>query len=173
MKIRRLTSSDAIAFQALRLRALQESPTAFGSSFVEEKDISPFAIEGRLMPEIDRGIFGAFDETELVGMVALARESMQKLSHKGFIWGMYVAPNFRGKGVGRALLIEALTLARLAEGLRQVNLCVNAKNTEAIKLYESVGFVAYGNEREAMFVDGQFYDELHMCARLIDGNVGA
>jgi ribosomal protein S18 acetylase RimI-like enzyme len=166
MNIRRLTPADAIAFQALRLNALTESSAAFGSSFDEEKDVPQSVIEARLTPEIDRGIFGAFDEGELIGMVALARKSMQKLSHKGFIWGMYVTPNFRGKGVGRALLVEALTLARSVAGLRQVNLCVNAKSNAAIKLYESVGFVTFGNEHGAMFVNGQFHDELHMCASI-------
>jgi ribosomal protein S18 acetylase RimI-like enzyme len=166
MNIRLLTPADVIAFQALQLRALQESPTAFGSSFDEEKDSSPSVIESRLTSEVDRGIFGAFDEAELIGMVALARENMQKLSHKGFIWGMYVAPNFRRKGVGRTLLVEALKLARSMSGLRQVNLCVNATGVAAIKLYESVGFVTFGSERAAMFIDGQFHDELHMCANI-------
>src|SRR3954469_13011953 len=122
MNIRRLTPDDAAAFQAFRLTALQEAPTAFGSSFEEEASFPASVIESRLALKPDRGPFGAFESNELVGLVALGREDMQKLSHKGLIWGMYVAPEARGKGLGRALLGEVLSFAHSVPGIRQVNL---------------------------------------------------
>jgi hypothetical protein len=85
MPIRRLTPEDAPAFQALRLAALQESPTAFGSSFEEERDFSASVIEGRLAVKSDRGPFGAFEGDELVGLVVLGRENFRKLAHKALI----------------------------------------------------------------------------------------
>jgi RimJ/RimL family protein N-acetyltransferase len=162
MHIRRLTPEDATAFQALRLAALLEAPTAFGSSYEEEREFSQSVIEGRLATRPDRGSFGAFEGNELVGLIALGRESHRKLEHKALIWGMYVAPSARGKGVGRALLLEALTLARGVPGIRQVNLFVNANNQSAIRLYESVGFKVFGHEPDAMLIDGELHDELHM-----------
>ena len=84
--IRRLTPADASAFQSLRLAALVEAPTAFGSSYEEEKSFTTATVEGRLAHHVDRGVFGAFDANgRLVGVVALGRESMQKLSHKAMI----------------------------------------------------------------------------------------
>jgi RimJ/RimL family protein N-acetyltransferase len=168
MHIRRLTPADALAFQALRLAGLKEEPSAFGSSYEEEKDFSASIIESRLAVQPDRGPFGAFEGEALIGLVALGRESMHKLAHKALIWGMYVKPEARRKGVARALLTEALGLARSVPALRQVNLCVNARNGGAIRLYESVGFKAYGHEPGAMLINGELHDEVHMCLRLTD-----
>jgi len=168
MQIRRLTPTDAAVFQKLRLAGLREEPSAFGSSYEEEKDFSASIIEGRLAMRSDSGPFGAFERDNLVGVVALGRESMNKLSHKGLIWGMYVKPEYRGKGVARALLAEALSLARSVPELKQVNLSVNAGNTGAIHLYESLGFKAFGREPGALLINGQLHEEIHMYLRLAD-----
>ena len=169
MKIRRLGPGDAASFQALRLAGLQDTPAAFGSSYEEERGFSAAIIESRLAIKPDRGVFGAFVTGELVGLIGLGRENMVKLSHKALIWGMYVTPPMRRQGIGRALLLEALCLARSAPGIRQVNLHVNAGNVAAIRLYESIGFKIYGHETGAMLVDGELHDELHMCLRLDAG----
>jgi RimJ/RimL family protein N-acetyltransferase len=163
MHIRRLTPADTVVFQQLRLAALQESPAAFGSSYEEECDFSQAFIEDRLKARPDRGTFGAFEGTELVGLIALGRESHRKLEHKALIWSMYVVPKARRNGIGRALLSAALELARSVPGIRQVNLCVNASNSPAIDLYKSMGFEVFGYERGAMVVDGELHDEVHMC----------
>ena len=169
MHIRRLTPADATAFQAFRLDALKDAPSAFGSSYEEEKDFPASIIEGRLAEKTDRGPFGAFEGESLIGLVALGRENMHKLTHKALIWGMYVKPEARGKGIARALLHEALSLARSVPEVQQVNLCVNASNAGAIQLYESVGFKAFGREPGAMFINGELHDEIHMYLRLADG----
>lgn len=168
MHIRRLTPEDAAIFQAFRLAALQDAPSAFGSSYEEEKDFPASVIEGRLAPKPDHGPLGAFHGEELVGLVALGRENMKKLAHKALIWGMYVKPEHRGKGIAKALLEEALSLARSVPEIRQVNLSVNARNSGAIRLYESFGFKSFGHEPGALFINGELHDELHMSLRLTD-----
>jgi RimJ/RimL family protein N-acetyltransferase len=165
MHIRRLTPADAAVFQAFRLAALQEAPTAFGSSFQEERDFPASVIEGRLAIKPDRGPFGAFEGDEIVGLVALGRENMMNLAHKALVWAMYVKPEHRGKGIAKALLQEALFLARSAPDVLQVNLSVNAGNASAIWLYESSGFTVFGREPGAMRINGELHDELHMVLR--------
>ncbi len=165
MQIRRLTPADASAFQELRLAGLMEAPSAFGSSYEEEKAFPASTIEARLATRPDRGPFGAFEDDNLVGLVALGRENANKLAHKALIWGMYVAPHARNKGIARALLAEALRLARSVADVKQVNLSVNADNVAAIRLYESAGFKAFGREPGALFIDGELHDEMHMYLR--------
>ncbi|MFY9315099.1 MAG: GNAT family N-acetyltransferase [Burkholderiales bacterium] len=166
MLIRRLAPPDSTALQALRLAALRDVPSAFHASYDEEKDLPISATEEQLKIATDRGVFGAFEDAVLVGIVALGRQGMRKLQHKAFVWSMYVIPQFRGKGAGRALLLEALTLARSVRGLLQVNLGVNASNVPAIRLYESVGFKVFGREPGALLIDGVLHDELHMLLRI-------
>lgn len=166
MHIRRLAPSDSTALQALRLAALRDAPSAFHASYEEEKEFPVSATEEQLKTAPDRGIFGAFEDVVLVGIVALGRERMRKLQHKAFIWSMYISPEHRGKGTGRALLLEALKLARSVPALLQVNLGVNASNVPAIRLYESVGFKRYGLEAGAISIDGALHDELHMSLHL-------
>lgn len=168
MHIRRLTPADSSAFQALKLAALKDTPCAFGSSYEEEKDFPASVIEDRLAEKPDRGPFGAFDGEALVGLVGLGRENMRKLAHKALIWGMYVKPEARGKGIARALLMEAISLARSVSEIRQVNLCVNANNAGAVRLYESVGFKAFGREPGAMCINGELYDEIYMYLQFTD-----
>jgi ribosomal protein S18 acetylase RimI-like enzyme len=80
--------------------------------------------------------------------------------------GVYVAPAFRGRGIGRKLLERALAHARTMPELLQVTLGVNTTNTAAIALYESAGFEQFGLERGFLRVDGALYDELHLVLRL-------
>jgi RimJ/RimL family protein N-acetyltransferase len=168
MHVRRLTPADAAAFHAFRLAALQDAPTAFGSSFQEEKDFPASVIESRLAIKPDRGPFGAFVGKEMVGLVALGRENLNNLAHKALLWGMYVKPEHRGKGIAKALLREALSLAKSVPEVLQVNLSVNASNAGAIGLYESFGFKAFGCEPGALRINGELHDELHMSLRVAD-----
>jgi RimJ/RimL family protein N-acetyltransferase len=166
MNIRQLEPSDANAFQTLRLQALRECPAAFLSSYEEECNTPPETIAGRFAPNPHGRTFGAFMENSLVGIVGLKREQARKFSHKGYLWGMYVMPEHRNLGTGRQLVLQALKFAESVPGLRQVNLFVTAANKAAITLYESVGFLPYGIERDSMLVDGEFYDEVLMVHRV-------
>ena len=163
MEVRTLDSGDVVAFRALRLAALRECPTAFSSSYEEECDIPLAQQAQRMAPDADHAIFGAFDGDTLVGTIGLYRETSRKLAHKAVIWGVYVAPAFRGRGVGRMLLERVLAHATAMSDLLQVTLGVNTANAAAIALYKAVGFEPFGLERGFLRVDGVLYDELHMA----------
>jgi ribosomal protein S18 acetylase RimI-like enzyme len=162
MQIRELVSSDAAEFQALRLHALAECSSAFSSSHAEECNLALTVVAERITATPDRCVFGAFVDSQLVGVLGLKREGLLKLAHKAFIWGMYVAPQCRKSGIGRGLVSTALTRAAGMSGVRQINLGVNAANTAALALYESCGFKSFGIERGFMLLNGELHDELHM-----------
>jgi ribosomal protein S18 acetylase RimI-like enzyme len=59
--------------------------------------------------------------------------------HVGHITQICVAPQLKGKGVGYELLRRSLLALREA-GCRKASLTVTAANTDAVRLYERVGF---------------------------------
>lgn len=162
IQIREVEPAEAQAYQRLRLAALRELPSAFCSTYAEEADTPIAIVAERLAANANRCVLGAWCDTELVGMLGLQREQLQKLAHKAFIWGVYVAPQVRQRGVGRQLMERALARASTMRGLLQINLGVNAGNAAAIALYEAAGFTSFGLERGFMLIDGELHDELHM-----------
>ncbi|MGI8855840.1 MAG: GNAT family N-acetyltransferase, partial [Thermomicrobiales bacterium] len=106
----------------------------------------------------DAFVLGAW-APELVGTVGFFRQSGQKARHKGMIWGMYVAPEARGQGLGRALLAETLARAAAVPGIELIQLNVVTTNTAAHALYLSLGFTVYGTERHALKLGDRYVDE--------------
>lgn len=166
MNIRRLLSTDAAEFRALRLRALREHPEAFTSSF-EEATLKPLAeSEQRLAPQSNEHFWGAFDGEVLVGMVGLDYEQRMKARHKALVVAMYVAPEQSRRGIGGALLDELVAQAR-ADGLESLTLTVTVGNQGAERLYLDAGFVSFGIEPQAIKVQHQYFGKNQMRLSLM------
>lgn len=168
MLIRSLTASDAASYQKLRLRALEECPTAFSSSYADELRRSPSEVASRVTAAPDGSfcVFGAFLDEQLVGVLAFVRPSREKLRHWAELAGMYVASEARQRGLGSALIDAAIVHARSLSGMRQLKLTVNATNLGARSLYQSKAFECFGVEPDAICVDGRYYDEESYQLRL-------
>ena len=77
----------------------------------------------------------AHDETNEVFVIEADRRH-------GFLAELYVAPQARGKGLGRALIEGCETWAR-GRGHRLLTVGVLAKNPSAIRAYEGAGYAPY------------------------------
>ena len=104
--------------------------------------------------------FVAIAEDQIVGWCDIVRDSHPWRRHVGTL-GMGVVANFRGQGIGRMLIVAALAAAK-AEQFRRVQLDVYSSNANAIALYESVGFVVEGRQRDAILNDDGYCDLLTM-----------
>jgi ribosomal protein S18 acetylase RimI-like enzyme len=139
----------------------------FGSTYEETLPRGPESMRQRLrQPHAESFFIGAFDEKWLVGIVAFYRERGQKSQHKGYIISMYVSPGLRGRGIGKALVSEAIAQARTVPGIEQLLLAVITTNTSARQLYRSLGFQVYGLEPRALKHGEQYWDEELMVLRL-------
>jgi len=98
-------------------------------------------------------------------MLGLYRASHVKSAHKAFLWGMFVLPASRRRGLGRALLDAAIAHARTRTGIAAVHLSVSSGATAARRLYEQAGFRVWGTERDAIRVGRRSFDEYHMVKR--------
>ncbi|HEU5440749.1 MAG TPA: GNAT family N-acetyltransferase [Ktedonobacterales bacterium] len=176
MPIRELTEQDAAEYWALRLRALREDPEAFGSSYEESKDRPLQQTNERLREGATSGdsfTLGAYDEGRLVGMVVIVRAPNEKSRHTANLYSMYVAPEARGRGYGRALVGAAIERARAMPGLEQIYLAVVTTNTSARSLYLSVGFEIYGIIPRALKLGETYLDEEEMVLWLHPARAGS
>lgn len=163
MTIRFLRDADLELYRPLRLAAVRDCPTAFGSDYTRESELSPEQLKERFRTpdEPDNGIFGAFIESEsstiLAGILGFSRERGVKRRHVATLWSAIVAPDYQRRGIGGKLLDAAISHGR-AIGCRQITLTVTANNAGARRLYISRGFEPFGLQRGELFVDGDYYD---------------
>ncbi|MCW2884888.1 MAG: hypothetical protein QOE54_6850 [Streptosporangiaceae bacterium] len=82
-------------------------------------------------------------------------------AHVRQIQGLAVDPTERRRGLGRALLDAALDEAR-RQGAIRVTLRVLSVNTNARRLYESLGFAVEGVLPREFLIEGTFVDDIVM-----------
>lgn len=139
MELRRLGPTDLASFYEIRLRALQTAPTAFLSTYDQEKADGPgrFA-ETRGSVDNSRAIFGAVVDGNVVATLAIGREERTRINHKATIWGVFVDIKYRGDGLAGKLLDLAIQFAiKEMQGVRALGLSVESENTSAAKVYAS------------------------------------
>lgn len=142
--VRRFAPDEWRTYRDLRLRALAESPDAFGSTHEREVCRSDQEWEARLRE-------GAGDDAQLP-LVALS-----DAVPVGLAWGrqdrddagvahlfqVWVAPEARARGIGRLLLDAVIEWAK-ARGVRAIRLGVTPSHPAALHLYRRVGFLEAG-----------------------------
>ena len=163
MEIRLLTADDADAFWDLRLEMLRNDPVSFADSTEEHETTTVDAFRQRLAVSDPASNFvvGSFADGRLTGSAGFFRRPNHKERHKGHVWGVYVSPSHRGKGVGKALMFEIIHRARQIPGIEQITLVASAK-LPAQKLYESVGFTGYGIEPHSLKIGNEYVDDVLM-----------
>jgi RimJ/RimL family protein N-acetyltransferase len=160
--VRCLEPADCDVIIALRREALAAEPLAFGASIEDDRTLSPELLRASLADAPAFAIVGAFDAHTLVGMAGLLRMEKVKARHRALVWGMFVAPMARGRGVGAAILRAAINRAREWPGIVQVQLSVTETSDGAARLYRSMGFHEWGVEPHALYWQGRYVNEHHL-----------
>jgi ribosomal protein S18 acetylase RimI-like enzyme len=163
MDIRLLTPDDAEAFWHLRVEALRNDPGSFADSTEEHLESTIETARERLVSSdpASNFVIGAFDDGRLIGTAGFFRRPNNKERHKGHIWGVYVRPESRGKGVASALMKEIVRRAREIHGLEQITLVASA-NLPAQRLYKVLGFESYGIEPHSLKIGNDYVDDVLM-----------
>lgn len=150
------------AFRDIRLAGLADDPRAFSAAFEDESRNDAAWFAQRLRSSI---VFAVDDAPgRLIGMAGLAVPPGAKVSHKGMLWGVYLRPEARGRGLGRRLVGAVIDAAR--GQVESLNLGVGSYNAAAIALYRAAGFVATGFEERALRIGDEWIDEITMTLRL-------
>ena len=145
MAVRRLRSDEVELLRDVRLRALQDSPWAFGSSHARELGHSAERWQ-RFADQVDSVIYVAMEDGACIGMAGGFMPA--DLAGTVQLWGMWVAPEGRRRGHGRALLAAVVAWAadRGAETVR-LDVTDTERALPAAALYRAAGFVATGERR--------------------------
>jgi len=168
ISIRPATPDDAAAVRALRLEALTQNPTAFSADVTATAAEPPEAWAARIARynQEQAGVICVAEASGgLVGMAGLVCGHWPKTRHRADIWGVYVKPEWRNRGIAEALLAECAGWAR-ERGVFMALLGVVTINTPAIRCYARCGFQVYGIDPKTLCHDGIYYDELLMVKYL-------
>ena len=163
MEIRLFTEQDAQALWDLRMLALETDPWSFVESSEELREISVDEYASRLRANnATNFVVGAFEERTAVGMTGFYQEKPMKRRHKGWIWGVFVRPAARGRGVARSLMEEVIKRGKMIDDLEMILLTVSVDQPAPRKLYQSLGFRSIGVEPKGIKIGNDSHDEEHM-----------
>lgn len=104
----------------------------------------------------------ALIEDKIAGAIDFHNIPRIQMQHRG-VFGMLVAKEWRGKGVGSALLAALINWGENNSVIEKISLSVMANNKEALGLYEKFGFQVEGvNIKECKLKDGSYIDVIQM-----------
>lgn len=142
--IREFLTNEWPLYRALRLRALADSPEAFGSTLAGEQVCS----ESWWVDRLSAGVASVTDlpllaevDGEPAGLSWGRIEPEQP--ETAHVYQVWVAPEARGRGAGRLLLESVLVWAK-GQGVGAVELNVTCGDRPARRLYDRAGFVPFG-----------------------------
>lgn len=130
-------------FKNVRLRALQEAPYAFGSTYARESTFT----EEQWVARLDRwnGVRGAgfiaVDDGIPCGIAGTLLDDAD--SQRAELVSMWTAPSHRQSGVGRQLVNHIVDWTR-GRSVSTLLLMVTSNNAAAIRFYEKLGFSRTG-----------------------------
>ena len=138
---RRVGSDDWADWRELRLAALLDSPGAFASTFMSERDLTEQEWRNWLDPGNGIAVIASLDGWP-VGLAG----GYQSGPHVVDLVSMWVSPTARRKGVGDALTADIVRWAE-QKAASDVRLWVTRGNELAERLYSRHGFVRTGDVR--------------------------
>jgi GNAT superfamily N-acetyltransferase len=173
VEVRRIRPDEWALLRDMRLRALRDAPQAFGQTHehaaaepeLEWRSNARAASAGDrrvwfiARSDGDAGSDAAAAQPIDMGMVQARRRPPDDC----LVFSMWVAPEARHGGVGRALIDAAAGWAR-SWGGRRIVLWVTGVNGDALRFYERIGFrlLSEGADAESGRAFGAFALELDL-----------
>jgi ribosomal protein S18 acetylase RimI-like enzyme len=145
--VREITGDDWEQMRDVRLAALAEAPSAFGSSYAREVAFTEEQWRGRIS-ERSATFFARVDSADSAPVAAAPAGLAGVYVEDGTanLVSMWVRPSARGLGVGKALIEAAAAWAK-ARGFAALFLWVTEANTSARRLYDQCGFTPTGERQ--------------------------
>jgi ribosomal protein S18 acetylase RimI-like enzyme len=147
MELRRVRAGEGALLRGLRLRALADAPRAFFTTLETDAAEPPERWED-LAAASEAGasevVFVVVRDGRWVAMAGCRLDAGRPGS--AVLWGMWVEPTERERGLGARLVDAAAAWAR-ALGASRLDLAVSEDSDAAAALYRGLGFVPTGERR--------------------------
>ena len=101
-------------------------------------------------------------DDQVIGLLDFSSGHRKRIAHTGE-FGMSVLKEYRGLGVGTALLTSLIDWARKHDKIEKINLMVHSTNTAAIAAYKKMGFAVEGiRQRDLKYSASEYVDTVLM-----------
>lgn len=148
MTVRRIAAGEAGLLRDIRLRALRDAPMAFGSTYEREAAFDESEWQRRVAENAAGERSVAFVVEPRDGLAVGVVDG--DVAH---LYAMWVAPEARGSGAGRAL-VDAIVAWAQQRGPTRIETSVAEGNAAAAALYERAGFADTGRREPLGHSDG-------------------
>jgi len=138
-----ITEKNIVTFKGARLRALQDTPSAFGANYANESLLTDADwIKRAAKWNGQKGVlYLAMDGSDACGIAGSFLDEAD--ATRAYLISMWTAPTHRRQGIGRLLVNEIFRWGRRC-GVRTMLLMVTSNNQRAIAFYERLGFSLTG-----------------------------
>jgi len=138
-----ISTGNALLFRAVRLRALQDAPSAFGSTYAKEVLLTDAEwVKRAAQWSSDRSVgFLAVDRGAACGIAGGLLDDED--GARAHLISMWTSPVHRQRGIGR-LLVDGILWWAHARRTHTLQLTVVSSNEAAMMFYQRLGFVRTG-----------------------------
>ncbi|MFD1357717.1 GNAT family N-acetyltransferase [Fictibacillus halophilus] len=120
----------------------------------EIKFILETKLKGNMYTAVER-------KGKVVGIARVLKGELEMKKHTG-IFRTWIHPDSQGLGIGKQVMNYTLRWGR-TNNLHKLWLTVFSGNEKAVLVYEKVGFITEGRQKNQVIIDGKFEDEIFMA----------
>ena len=158
ISIRQLTENDWREFSGIRLKALQTDPMVFGSNYEKESQMTEKDWRSRLRAK-DNAIFLIYEDEMPIGMTAVSVDRNDSTKKTALLWGSWLAPHFRGKGLSELMYQARINWAKQQPTVEKIIVSHRASNLSSKYANQKHGFVTT-HKTEKVWTDDEVEDEI-------------
>jgi RimJ/RimL family protein N-acetyltransferase len=160
--------NSAVLFKPVNKKYTIEQANRLREMFLSVIICLPISSENRER----KGSDAAAETLKPIGRACLWKVEEKDRHHLNTNIGIHLASDYQRKGYGSETIKWILNWAFQMAGLHRVGITCFSYNPGARRLYERLGFVYEGSERESLWYDGEWHNNLFLGMLMSEWRVG-
>ncbi len=162
IEIRPFKPDEWHVYRAVRLKALETDPKFFCESYDDAKAKPDEHYQAHLL-DANSAVFGVFRHGDVIGMTGIVIDKEDASGQTANLWGSWLEPAWRGKGLARRMYEARLNWAKARPGVKRVTVSHRKSNAISKKANQRWGFT-FTHAREILWPGNQ--KETEFCYEL-------